>query len=177
MQEAGGYVVGWGTLALINAGLAKGKNRSGLNWFLLSLLLGPLATFILVAFCENVPSMSNDFEWDLDRPEKTVEGLDGIFDVQKAKQIIAATPREIEKIDLVKNEAYFRSYVDDEVNLKDDIDWNTVDCSIPLIFVRLPGGKLQIDGKHRLAKAMRTGLKTLPAIILTPEESADVKVG
>ncbi|MFC4711582.1 hypothetical protein [Planococcus dechangensis] len=43
-----GYVVGWGTLALINAGLAQGKNRSGLMWFLLSLLLGPIATFILV---------------------------------------------------------------------------------------------------------------------------------
>ncbi|MNO93238.1 hypothetical protein D3C76_848350 [compost metagenome] len=42
------YYVGWGTLALINAGLAQGKNRSGLNWFLLSLLLGPIATFFLV---------------------------------------------------------------------------------------------------------------------------------
>lgn len=43
-----GYYAGWGTLALINAGLAQGKNRSGMNWFLLSLLLGPVATFILV---------------------------------------------------------------------------------------------------------------------------------
>ena len=49
------YAVGWGTLALINAGLAQGKNRSGLAWFLLSLFLGPLATFFLVAFCEKVP--------------------------------------------------------------------------------------------------------------------------
>ncbi|CAH8710814.1 hypothetical protein M5W83_04500 [Paenibacillus thiaminolyticus] len=44
----GDYFVGWGTLALINAGLAQGKNRSGLNWFLLSLLLGPIATLSLV---------------------------------------------------------------------------------------------------------------------------------
>ena len=44
------YVVGWFTLALINAGIAQGKRRSGLNWFLLSLLLGPIATFLLVAF-------------------------------------------------------------------------------------------------------------------------------
>ena len=43
------YFVGWGTLALINAGLAQAKNRSGLNWFLISLLLGPLATFFVVA--------------------------------------------------------------------------------------------------------------------------------
>lgn len=43
-----GYAVGWGTLALINAGLAQGKNRSGLAWFAVSLLLGPIATLVLV---------------------------------------------------------------------------------------------------------------------------------
>lgn len=42
------FYVGIGTLALINAGIAQGKNRSGLNWFLLSLVLGPIATFCLV---------------------------------------------------------------------------------------------------------------------------------
>ncbi|GGB61720.1 hypothetical protein GCM10011409_43700 [Lentibacillus populi] len=42
------YFVGWGTLSLINAGIAQGKNRSGLNWFLVSLLLGPVATLILL---------------------------------------------------------------------------------------------------------------------------------
>jgi hypothetical protein len=41
------WFVGWGTLALINAVLAQGKNRSGLLWFLLSLLLGPIATLLL----------------------------------------------------------------------------------------------------------------------------------
>jgi hypothetical protein len=42
------YFVGWGTLALINAGLAQGKHKSGLLWFLISLFLGPVATLILV---------------------------------------------------------------------------------------------------------------------------------
>ncbi len=42
------WYAGWGTLALVNAGLAQGKNRSGLAWFLVSLLLGPLATFLIV---------------------------------------------------------------------------------------------------------------------------------
>ena len=42
------WLAGWGTLALINAALAQGKNRSGLLWFLLSLILGPLATLVLV---------------------------------------------------------------------------------------------------------------------------------
>lgn len=41
------YVVGWGTLMLINANIAQCKNRSGLNWFLISLFIGPLATLLL----------------------------------------------------------------------------------------------------------------------------------
>ncbi len=42
------YSVGWFTLALINAGIAQGKRRSGMNWFLLSLFLGPIATLALL---------------------------------------------------------------------------------------------------------------------------------
>lgn len=42
------YVVGWGTLALINAALAQGKGRSALNWFIISVLIGPVATLILI---------------------------------------------------------------------------------------------------------------------------------
>lgn len=47
-MDAGGYAVGWGTLALINAGLAQCKGRSGLGWFLASLLLGPVSTLVIV---------------------------------------------------------------------------------------------------------------------------------
>jgi hypothetical protein len=42
------YGLEWATLALINAGLAQGKNRSGLSWFLISILLGPIATLLIV---------------------------------------------------------------------------------------------------------------------------------
>jgi hypothetical protein len=48
MYEQTPYFVGWGTLTLINAGLAQAKGRSGLVWWLVSLLLGPLATFLIV---------------------------------------------------------------------------------------------------------------------------------
>ncbi len=48
LGEGAPWFAGWGTLALINAALAQGKNRSGLIWFLLSLPLGPLATLLLV---------------------------------------------------------------------------------------------------------------------------------
>ncbi len=42
------YAVDWFTLALINAGLAQGKGRSGLVWWAVSLLLGPTATLLVV---------------------------------------------------------------------------------------------------------------------------------
>jgi hypothetical protein len=42
------YSVGWLTLSLINAGLAQGKGRSGLAWWLISLLIGPVATLLIV---------------------------------------------------------------------------------------------------------------------------------
>jgi hypothetical protein len=50
------YAIGWGTLALINAGLAQGKNRSGFGWFFASLLLGPLATLLIVALDKKSPA-------------------------------------------------------------------------------------------------------------------------
>ena len=60
MLQTREYVAGWGSLALINAGLAQGKNRSGLNWFLLSVFLGPIATLCLVAFFEKLPEFGED---------------------------------------------------------------------------------------------------------------------
>ena len=48
MPEHTDFVAGWGTLSLVNAGLAQGKSRSGLLWWLFSLLLGPVATFLIV---------------------------------------------------------------------------------------------------------------------------------
>jgi len=48
MPDQSGCAVGWGALALINAGLAQGKGRSGLSWFVISLLLGPVATLLIV---------------------------------------------------------------------------------------------------------------------------------
>jgi hypothetical protein len=48
LAQGSQYALGLGTLALINAGLAQSKNRSGLLWFFISLPLGPIATFLLV---------------------------------------------------------------------------------------------------------------------------------
>ena len=42
MPQNSDFFVGWGTLSLINAGLAQSKGRSGLVWWLASIFPGPL---------------------------------------------------------------------------------------------------------------------------------------
>jgi len=59
MIESGEFVAGWGTLSLINAGLAQGKGRGGLIWWLVSLLFGPIATFLIVVLEPVRPSSSS----------------------------------------------------------------------------------------------------------------------
>lgn len=54
MYEQTQFAAGWGTLSLINAGLAQSKGRSGLLWWILSLFLGPVATFLIVVL-DRVP--------------------------------------------------------------------------------------------------------------------------
>ncbi|MFH1265046.1 MAG: hypothetical protein ABIK89_04920 [Planctomycetota bacterium] len=53
MPEHTDFFVGWGTLSLINAGLAQSKGRSGLAWWLISVVFGPLATFLIVILPTN----------------------------------------------------------------------------------------------------------------------------
>ncbi|MGO9114043.1 MAG: hypothetical protein ACLP9L_32915 [Thermoguttaceae bacterium] len=56
MPEHAQFFVGWGTLSLINAGLAQSKGRSGLLWWLISLFIGPIATFLVVV----LPRVGNE---------------------------------------------------------------------------------------------------------------------
>lgn len=56
-MDANVFFVGLGTLSLINAGLAQSKNRSGLLWWLVSLALGPIATFLIVVLPKGPPSI------------------------------------------------------------------------------------------------------------------------
>jgi hypothetical protein len=57
---SGDYAIGWGTLSLLNAGLAQAKGRSGRLWFLGSLFVGPLATLLLVLSPMRFPVESPD---------------------------------------------------------------------------------------------------------------------
>ena len=60
VQVGRSYVVGWGTLALINTGLAQSKGRGRMAWFLASILLGPIATFIIVVTDDPEPKLPSD---------------------------------------------------------------------------------------------------------------------
>ena len=57
----------WAVLALVNAGLAEQKGRSRLAWFLVSLLLGPLATLLIVVWARVDPTErpAEPTAWDL----------------------------------------------------------------------------------------------------------------
>lgn len=66
-------VVGWGTLALIIAGIAQGKNRSGFGWFMLGLLGGPVVLLFLCFFRKLPRSRDDDEDEDDDDDEQ--EGL------------------------------------------------------------------------------------------------------
>jgi hypothetical protein len=63
MNEYNHYVAGWGTLSLVNAGLAQAKGRSGLAWWLPSLFLGPVATFLIVILPAVRPLGRRDEKW------------------------------------------------------------------------------------------------------------------
>jgi len=42
------FVLFWAILALVNSGLAQSKHKDGLTWFVLSVVLGPVATLLIV---------------------------------------------------------------------------------------------------------------------------------
>jgi hypothetical protein len=68
------FSAAWFTLSLINAGLAQGKGRSGLNWWLVSLLL-PLATLLIVA-SPSIPAGEQESRSDrMSRTQAVLIGL------------------------------------------------------------------------------------------------------
>ena len=60
----GEFAVGWFTLALINAGLAQTKGRSGLGWWFGSLLGGPICTLLIVVLEPKIPESPTQSQKD-----------------------------------------------------------------------------------------------------------------
>jgi hypothetical protein len=59
------HAIGWGTLALLNAGLARCMNRDGFGWFSLSIFTGPIATLAPVILGPMAPKTETN-----DRPHR-----------------------------------------------------------------------------------------------------------
>lgn len=67
----------WFTVAIVNAGLAEQKNRSRWIWFLVSLFLGPIATFLIVVWrapAPVAPSMTHRGGWTNPDPSPEPRG-------------------------------------------------------------------------------------------------------
>lgn len=69
------FSAAWFTLSLVNAGLAQGKGRSGLNWWLVSLLLGPLATLLIVAWPAIEPGTQDQRSGTMSRSQAVIIGV------------------------------------------------------------------------------------------------------
>jgi len=69
------YSAAWFTLSLINAGLAQGKGRSGLNWWLGSLFVGPFATLLIVIWPALQPGQPEFRPGTMDRTQAVIIGV------------------------------------------------------------------------------------------------------
>jgi hypothetical protein len=114
------------------------------------------------------------------------------FDVDKALKIIEKSPRKPQKIDVWQWARSLCVMQSQEENRKagkipllvGDVDEEyarTADLTIPLLFITLQHEEEQshmlIDGTHRLRGAVIHGYPTLPAHLLTVEESLEIRSG
>ena len=97
------------------------------------------------------------------------------FDVSRAKYLVALTPREICQVDVSELWPWLHQGI--------EVDWEAIkqaperfDLTRPLIIApRGDGTELVIDGWHRIARAMLWEIRDLTAVILTEEETAQVR--
>lgn len=113
---------------------------------------------------------SDTFDWQPRLSERALLGS-MVFDIAKAKELIKATPHPVEEKPLSTfKPAYYL--------LSIKIDWEkakTTDLKFPVIAAIIDNQPTIIDGWHRYASALKQNLPTLPTVMLTPEELAQVK--
>ncbi|PPF10594.1 hypothetical protein C5C36_03100 [Rathayibacter sp. AY1G1] len=62
LTEDSGWI--WFGLAIVTAGLAEQKGRSRWRWFVLGLLLGPIATALVVLWARPEGGVATDVRWN-----------------------------------------------------------------------------------------------------------------
>jgi len=109
------------------------------------------------------------------------------FDVNMARKIIRdSTPRPIGNMQLSGLVNLVKRPTTNEdgsmtMTMGMGIDWARIDSlepnfdlSFPVIVADIKGQILPIDGWHRIAKAVDSGITVLPAVLLTKEETQKV---
>ena len=112
------------------------------------------------------------------------------FDVRAAKRILAARKdAKIAQMPVASAAGWIGKPPRDAHDLSCivvggvGVDWtraasDEIDLGVPVIFAYTKsGGFLPIDGWHRIAKAVLTGVEHLPAVALTKSESKRVRHG
>ena len=106
---------------------------------------------------------SADFVWTSNRRE-TFLLLDTEFDVNRAKEFIAAKPRRIASLAVAdwRGVAEMIEYREPRAEL---------DLSVPCILAAVGEAFLPIDGWHRIRTALANGVSSIPAVKLTKRET------
>ena len=112
---------------------------------------------------------SSEIDWQPRLGEQAI--FDGKhYDLAKAKALIKAAPRPLEKRPLSQFKAMYYDAV--------KIDWDKserTDTAIPVIVATEDGKPKLIDGWHRYAKALKARLTEIPAVVLTEEETRQIR--
>lgn len=104
--------------------------------------------------------------------DEVFEAFAQTYNITRAKMIISKAPRLVEYIPM----HVLATILDLLVDLDPPKKGRDYDVTFPLIVATLKnGGRLPIDGWHRVAKAQKMGLRELPAVILTAEETRLVR--
>lgn len=125
------------------------------------------------------PKSSADYEWKLnlwkntgDTEEEVFEFWEAEFNITRAKMIIQKAPRPIERVSLNP----LATLLELMVELDPPKKGRVYDVTFPIIMATLKrSGHVPIDGWHRIDKALKIGLQTIPAVILTAEETRIVR--
>ena len=121
--------------------------------------------------------MGYEFKFDTEyfEPKNQSGGFFGnpkSYDIALAKKIISKKSRPPKSISV---EEFYRDESREMEAIKRHVFDDRIDLTFPVICITTQSGKLKIiDGMHRLFKAKVCNIKTLPAFILTFNETLEV---
>lgn len=130
--------------------------------------------------------LSSVFEW---RPTGEVFEFAWLrFDVDAAKRIIVAAPRELVQFDVTTFVEWLgllpiRRMIHGQLTIRgvmvdwQEADMDDVDLAVPIITAQLCDSVIPIDGWRRIAKATLLGVPELAQVLMTRAETVEVMCG